>query len=119
MTATTGQVLAAITRAARAADALRAARTAMTRDGGNENAPTWAAYLAALANHDAATAALTAARDSRWDDDADDDADDCPACNGHGAFPSRSGGNACECCEGTGTNTGCDCPGCHAHRVTG
>jgi hypothetical protein len=80
MTTTTEEVLAAITRAAGTSDALRAARTAMTWDSGDETAPTWAAYLAALANYDAATAALTAARDSRRDDDADD----CPSCDGTG-----------------------------------
>ena len=97
MTTTTGEVLAAITRAAGTSDALRAARTAMTRDGGDETAPSWAAYLAALVNYDAATAALTAARDSRWDDD---DAD-CPDCGGYGVVTAtRTGvdGDPCANC---------------------
>lgn len=92
MTTTTADVLAAIIRANGTADALRRAIVAMTRDGGNESAPSWRAYVAALANHDAATAEMEAARDNRWDDAtttfcgdcAESLSTDCPDCGGYG-----------------------------------
>lgn len=41
----------------------------------------------------------------------------CHACDGAGVFASRSGGNVCECCGGTGHDTGCECAGCEAARA--
>jgi hypothetical protein len=70
------------------ADTLRTAVAAMLRDGGDETAPTWARYVAALGEHDAATAALHAAVTGRWDDVAHlataEDAADCAYCGGDG-----------------------------------
>jgi hypothetical protein len=80
----TADTYAAIIRARNAADTLRTARAGMARDGGDETAPSWNRYLAALAEHDAATAALTAAVNGRWADTSED-ADDCAYCSGDGS----------------------------------
>ena len=95
MTATTGEVLAAVIRANGTGESLRRAIVAMTRDGGDESAPSWGAYLAALEQHAAASAAADAAVDSQWDDDAAD----CAYCDGTGG----SGVVICGHCDGTGT----------------
>ena len=81
---TTADTFAAIIRQRNAADTLRTARAGMTWDGGDETAPTWARYVAALAEYDAATAALHAAAADTLRATGED-ADDCAYCSGNGS----------------------------------